>query len=155
MKMVRPSATATNKLEDTMNKYDSIINLPHHTSKVRKPMSMEGRAAQFAPFAALTGHDEAIRETARTTSERIELSEDEAKQLNARMEYVLSCEQSPEITITHFVADTLKFGGRYVQTSGRIKKVDSYNGSVILQSGISIFLADIMAVEGSVFDIFD
>lgn len=138
-----------------MNKYDSIINLPHHTSKVRKPMSMEDRAAQFAPFAALTGHDEAVRETARITSERIELSEDEARRLNARMDYALSLARPPELTVTHFVADTLKCGGRYVQTTGRIKKVDTYKGAVILQDGTAIALADIMSIDGAVFDIFD
>lgn len=76
-----------------MSKYDEIINMPHHVSEIHEPMSLENRAAQFAPFAVLTGHDAAIAETARLTTEKIELSVDEAMLLNRRLEYILSFEE--------------------------------------------------------------
>lgn len=116
---------------------------------------MEGRAAQFAPFAALTGHDDAIRETARYTSARIELSDDEAQRLNARMEYALSLDTPAEVTITHFVADAMKQGGQYVRTTGRIKKIDTFRSALILQNGTAITLADILDIGGNLFDSFE
>lgn len=140
-----------------MSKYDEIINMPHHVSEIHKPMSPENRAAQFAPFAALTGHDEAIAETARLTTEKIELSEDEATRLNRQLQYLLSLEDSPEVTITHFVADRLKQGGHYERTKGRIRKIDDYDPAVILTSGDIIHLSDVYAVScnlfGAIFDI--
>lgn len=130
-----------------MSKYDEIINMPHHVSEIHKPMSLENRAAQFAPFAALTGHDAAIAETARLTTEKIELSEDEAMQLNRRLENILSFEESPEITITHFVPDKLKQGGHYEQTKGHIRKIDECDSVVILSEGYEILISNIIAVE--------
>ena len=82
MPMELPKKNVTNRLEDIMSKYDDIINLPHHVSKNRTPMSMENRAAQFAPFAALTGHDEALAETARLTTPKQVLQENSPASLN-------------------------------------------------------------------------
>ena len=85
MPMEQPRKNVTNRLEGTMSKYDDIINLPHHVSKNRTPMSMENRAAQFAPFAALTGHDEALAETARLTTPKKLLSDDEMASLTREL----------------------------------------------------------------------
>lgn len=100
-----------------MSRYDDIINLPHHVSKTRTPMSMENRAAQFAPFAALTGHDAAIAETARLTSEKPELSTEELDKLSRRLVYAI--EKDATIRITYFQPDSFKHGGSYCQTEGK------------------------------------
>lgn len=126
-----------------MSKYDEIINMLHHVSEIHKPISPENRAAQFAPFAALTGHDDAIVETARLTTEKMELSDDETIQLNRRLQYLLYLEKSPKVTITHFVADKLKQGGHYERTKGRIRKIDSYDSSIILSEGFRILISNI------------
>ena len=105
-----------------MSRYDDIINLAHHVSKTRTPMSMENRAAQFAPFAALTGHDAAIAETARLTSEKPELSLEELDRLSRRLAYAV--EKDATVTITFFQPDAFKNGGRYRQVSGKVMKTD-------------------------------
>ena len=132
-----------------MSRYDDIINLPHHVSKTRTPMSMENRAAQFAPFAALSGHYEAINETARRTSSKIELSEGELANLTKRLDYALQL-QSP-VTVTYFQPDSHKEGGQYVTVEGIIKKIDEYEGSIIFTDKRSIQLADVLSIEGDIF----
>ena len=136
-----------------MSRYDDIINLPHHVSKTRKPMSMENRAAQFAPFAALTGHDDAISETSRLTFSRIELSEDEQFSLTKRLEHAIKLQSS--VDITYFQPDTFKEGGEYITVNGIIKKVDEYEGCVILSDKRKIWLADILSLEGDIYNNFD
>lgn len=105
------------------------------------------RAAQFAPFAALTGHNAAILETARLTSEKIELSADEAAALSKRLEYIVSLDESPEVTITYFVADSRKSGGSYQQVTGVIRKIDEYASSIVLTDGITIPLDDVCSID--------
>lgn len=100
-----------------MSRYDDIINLPHHVSKIRTPMSMENRAAQFAPFAALTGHDAAIAETARLTSEKPELSAEELDKLSRRLVYAI--EKDATIRITFFQPDSLKQGEATIRQKGK------------------------------------
>lgn len=136
-----------------MSRYDDIINLPHHVSKTRKPMSMENRAAQFAPFAALTGHDDAIYETSRLTSSRVELSEDEQISLTKRLEYAIKRQSS--VNITYFQPDTLKEGGEYITLNGIIKKVDEYESCIILSDKRKIRLADILSLEGEIYNNFE
>lgn len=133
-----------------MSRYDDIINLPHHVSKTRKPMPMENRAAQFAPFAALSGHDEAINETARHTLSRIELSETDNTRLAMRLAHALTA-QSP-VTVTYFVPDDHKEGGNYATTSGIIKKIDEYECRIIFTDKRSIRLADILSLDGDIFN---
>lgn len=133
-----------------MSKYDNIINLPHHVSETRTPMPMENRAAQFAPFAALTGHDDAIAETARLTSAKHELSPAESEKLSRKLHYAL--EKEAVITITHFQPDALKHGGCYKQICGKIKKIDPTDGLLILTDRRTIPLAYIAHIEGHVFD---
>lgn len=136
-----------------MSRYDDIINLPHHESKTRKPMSMENRAAQFAPFAALSGHDIAIHETARLTSSKNELSEDESIYLQKRLDYAVK--QQSSVTFTYFQSDSLKEGGKYVTATGTIKKIDEYDGNIIFTDKRSIRLADILSIDGDIFDDLD
>ena len=136
-----------------MSKYDDIINLPHHVSKTRKSMPMENRAAQFAPFAALTGHDDAVNETARLTSSRIELSQEMQWYLSRRLVYAL--EQQSTVTVTYFQPDPYKEGGKYVTKSGIIKKVDNIDRAIIFSDKRSIRLDDIYSLEGEIFHDFD
>ena len=116
-----------------MGKYDDIINLPHHVSKIYPQMSLEARAAQFAPFAALTGYEGQIKETARLTDERLELSEEVIAQLNEKINIIrnnIGIEQN--VSITYFIPDAKKAGGSYVTYSGIVKKVDEYEHTMIM-----------------------
>ena len=132
-----------------MSRYDDIFNLPHHVSKTRTPMSMENRAAQFAPFAALTGHDVAIAETARLTSEKPELSPEELDKLSRRLIYAM--EKDAVIRITHFQPDSFKQGGRYCQTEGKVKKIDEVDGMIILSDKQAIPLDSVLSIESNLF----
>ena len=110
-----------------MDKYAHIIDLPHHVSKVRPQMTMYQRAAQFAPFAALTGHSAAIEETARLTDKEIELSESECEVLNQKITLLLAhLDEHPYVRITYFVPDLQKEGRKYETHSGPIKSWDEY-----------------------------
>lgn len=113
-----------------MEKYREIIDLPHHVSKTRPQMPMSDRAAQFAPFAALTGYDAAIKETGRLTDERIELDEEALTALDMKYQLLMDAlDDKPEVTITYFQPDERKAGGNMYQQSVRSKK------SMILSGG--------------------
>lgn len=133
-----------------MSKYDDIINLPHHVSETRTPMPMENRAAQFAPFAALTGHDDAIAETARLTSAKHELSPAESVKLSRKLLYAL--EKEAVVTITHFQPDSHKQGGSYRQITGKIKKISQQENLLILTDRRAVPLPDILNIEGPIFN---
>lgn len=133
-----------------MSRYDDIINLPHHVSETRTPMPMENRAAQFAPFAALTGHDDAIAETARLTSAKHELSPAESEKLSRKLHYAL--EKEAHITITHFQPDSHKQGGSYRQITGKIKKISQQENLLILTDRRAVPLPDILNIEGPIFN---
>ena len=108
--------------------YDDIINLPHHISKKHPQMSLYARSAQFAPFAALTGYEEAVKETARETNERIDIEDELKSILDGKLQIILEqIKNHPEISITYFIADSKKNGGEYVTVTGLVKKVDSWN----------------------------
>ena len=133
--------------------YNDIIYLPHHVSPTRPQMSMRDRAAQFSPFAALTGYDAAIRETARLTQERVELDEQELAVLDRKFQLLLEqLEQCPQVTITWFVPDELKQGGRYLTITDVVKKVDAAARFVLLQNAGRICMDDIVEIEGELFD---
>ena len=103
----------------TSNKYDEILSLPHHVSKTRPQMPMSDRAAQFAPFAALTGYDSAIKETGRQTDEKIELDEEALTALDIRYQLLMDAfDDAPEVTITYFQPDERKAGGKYASQVG-------------------------------------
>lgn len=128
-----------------MGKYDDIIELPHHVSKQHKPMSMENRAAQFAPFAALTGHEETLMEINRQTEQRKELSEDEKDILSSKLAFILKNRVS--VIITFFVADKSKAGGSYQTITGFIKKIDESDNILIMENGEVVDLAFISNIE--------
>ena len=122
-----------------MEEYDDIINLPHHVSKNHPPMPMMNRAAQFAPFAALTGYEAVIQETGRLTDEFIELSDDDKERLNQRIaELMEKIEEHPSVTITYFKPDSRKTGGSYATISGRLKSVDDIQQIMFLEDGTAI-----------------
>ena len=129
-------------------KYDDIIDLPHPTSKKHPRMSRQNRAAQFSPFAALTGYDAAIRETARITEDRRELSEDAAVELNYKIS-LLQQEQAgvKKIKVIYFRQDTTKDGGAYREEDGDFKRINSNEGILELTNGIQIPLEDIFKIE--------
>ncbi len=138
-------------MSDNNHKYDDIINLPHHVSSKRPRMSMIDRAAQFSPFAALTGYDAAVKETARLTDQRIELDENEKSALDERLRIAVEL-GSPEITITFFKPDERKAGGAYIATTGAIKKIDSYERLVVMKDGLKIPIDEISSIEGEIFN---
>ena len=132
--------------------YDDIINLPNPTSKNHPRMSLHDRAAQFAPFAALTGHDAAIKETARLTDERLELSDEVIMKLNDQLNMIrdnIGTEQ--EISITYFVPDNKKAGGAYITCSGCVKKFDEYEHTVIMEDKTVIPIEQISDIDGEMF----
>lgn len=138
-----------------MDKYDDIINLPHFVSKKYPQMSMSDRAAQFSPFAALTGYDAAIKETARLTDRRVELDEDVLDRLNERL-YILrkvldDGSVYPEVRITYFEKDLRKDGGKYITVSGRVRKIHEYRNVVIFEDGTEIPVHDISDIDGDIF----
>jgi len=138
--------------EYDMGKYDDIINLPHKQSTRRSHMSLYDRAAQFSPFAALTGHDAAIKETARLTDKKVELDEGSKERLNMRLQLILeNLISTPEVTITYFMPDERKTGGAYVEAVGIVKKVDEYEQIVIMRDGRKIPIDDIINIEGALF----
>ena len=133
--------------------YDDIIDLPHHVSKVHPQMSMYNRTAQFAPFAALTGHEDAIRETARQTDEDKELSESEAEILNRKLTYlILKKEEKPAVSVTYFVEDGRKSGGNYRTATGIIKRIDTDKGILEMAAGLSIPIGSIKDIDGECFE---
>ena len=142
--------------------YDDIINLPHHVSATHKQMAMAARAAQFAPFAALSGHDAAIAETARITLSRPELSDEQIQELSRQLAYAQSLHGRPELSITFFRHDSRKSGGGYVTVHGSIKRVEAdgrrhdrgegCRGVLILTDGSRIPLDAVTEISGKVFD---
>ena len=119
--------------------YDDIINLPRHVSDKHPHMSIHDRAAQFAPFAALTGHSEAVSETARYVDEKIDLGEDAIKEIQDALNYIQErISQSPQVTITYFVADGRKRGGRYVTETTTVKLINDLEQTVHLNSGVTV-----------------
>ena len=132
-------------------KYDEIVGLPHHVSKTRPQMPMSDRAAQFAPFAALTGYDSAIKETGRLTNERIELDEDALTALNVKYQFLMDAlDEEPEIKITYFKPDERKAGGEYVSAIGADKKVDDFERLITMQDGTRIPMDDVYDMSISV-----
>ena len=131
-----------------MGKYDDIINLQRPISKNHRPMPVENRAAQFAPFAALTGYDDAVEETARLTDRRIELSEEMKQDLdNILMEIRNTHSPDKNVRVTYFVPDLLKEGGEYVTEDVIIKKVDDLSRQIILSDKRIIKIDDILRME--------
>lgn len=134
--------------EKNCHKYDDIIELPHHISQKHPQMSAISRAAQFSPFAALTGHGAAIRETERLTQDFIELDEDRRSQLDRQLQLLNAhIGQQPEITVTYFRPDEKKDGGAYVTVQSRLTKIDAYRRQLFLADGTAIPIDSLYSVE--------
>lgn len=132
--------------------YEDILHLPHHVSRKRKPMSMQDRAAQFSPFAALTGYDATIREAQRTTEAWVPLDVDGIAMLNERLRKLAGSQaDSPKVTIEYFVPDQRKQGGAYRTQEGRVKKVDTVKAEVLFEDGTAVNFSRIRRMDGEVF----
>ncbi|MDE6081181.1 MAG: hypothetical protein K2F70_02800 [Muribaculaceae bacterium] len=122
-----------------MGRYDDIMNLGR-PEPIRERMSLESRGAQFAPFAALTGHDEALLETARTTSVFREPGEHDLKEMSAKLSFMMMRNINMMVEITYFVPDERKSGGKYLTMRGEIRRIDEYDKRLILKDSTSISL---------------
>ena len=130
-----------------MSKYDDIINLPHPKPKNHQRMSLENRAAQFSPFAALTGHNEAIKETERLTDSKIELAEDTITDINRTLMWIRdNIKSRPQAMVTHFVPDYKKTGGKYITATVNIVKVDEVNNVIVTADGVKIAIHNILEI---------
>lgn len=139
-------------MENISHKYDDIINLPHHVSKKHPQISLHDRAAQFSPFAALTGHKAAINETARLTDEKQILSEDVIAKLNEQLNLIKeNIGTNLIVTITYFVPDDRKSGGAYISNTGVVKKINEYNHTVILTDNTVIPIEQISEMQSDIF----
>ena len=133
-------------------KYDEIMGLPHHVSKTRPQMPMSDRAAQFAPFAALTGYDAAIKETGRLTDEKIELDVEALSALDMKYQLLMEAlDEAPEVTITYFQPDERKVGGKYVSAVGAVKKIDDFERRITMRDGTRIPMDDVLSIDGELF----
>ena len=138
---------------NSSTQYNDIINLPHHVSSTRPQMPMLDRAAQFAPFAALTGYDAAIKETGRLTDEKIEMDEEALNILNMKYQILVdSLDDKPEVTFTYFKPDERKAGGAYVKVTGTVKKVDDFERLIVMQNGAKMPMDDILNIDGTIFN---
>ena len=134
------------------SEYDDIIHLPRHASANRPQMSIENRAAQLSPFAALTGHDVAVKETARLTDEKTELSEGMIAELDMKLGILIDgIAEQPEVLVTYFVPDGKKTGGAYVEARGTMKRIDEYDRVLVLQNGQKIPISDIIDIRSELF----
>lgn len=134
------------------HKYDDIIHLPHPVSCNHPQMSSLERAAQFSPFAALTGHDAAIREAARLTEERSELDESRKEMLDERLQMIReNLSEKPEIAFTYFKPDEKKSGGAYFTVIGKVKKINEYEHQILLEDGTVIAIENLFSIEGELF----
>lgn len=131
-----------------MTRYDDIINLPHHVSATHTPMPVADRAAQFSPFAALTGYEDAIDETGRLTQQWIELDENEKERLDEKLQMIREqLPTHPQVSFTYFEPDKKKQGGAYLTTEGRARKLDEPKNAFIMEDGREILIERIVKVE--------
>lgn len=134
------------------HKYDDIINMPHHISHTRPRMSNYDRAAQFSPFAALTGYDAAVKETERLTDQKLELTDDEKIDLNEKLQIIIeNIDNTPNVTLTYFEPDKRKAGGKYITKSGKVKEIDSYIGAVVFEDRTKVDINAIKDISSQLF----
>ena len=138
------------------HKYDDMIGLGHPISRTHPPMARIKRAAQFASFDALTGFGAAIHEAGRETEEKKELSEDEIDMINAKLAVIqYHIKEQPNITVTYFIPDDKKSGGRYVTVSGNVRKLDGLERVIMMEDGPRIPIEDVRMIEGDLFRAFE
>ena len=131
------------------NSYEDIIHLPHHQSVTRTHMSIIDRSAQFAPFSALTGHGEAMQETARITKRKMELDEQSKVLLGTKLQELIEQKsQGNDVAVefVYFQADATKTGGEYVEKLGKLKRIDEVNRVVVLEDKTEILIDDIIGI---------
>lgn len=134
--------------EINRHRYDDIIDLPHHVSKKHPQMSLHDRAAQFSPFAALTGYEDAVGEAARLTDRRQELDEEQAARLEQQLSLLTeTVGERPEITVTYFLPDARKSGGKYVTVQGALRRIDETEKTLIFTDGRRIAIRDIFEIS--------
>lgn len=134
------------------HEYDNIINTPHHQSYFRPHMSNYDRAAQFSPFAALTGYEDAVKESSRLTAKRFEHDEYSLNILNKKLNIIKeSLAKEPNLSIVYFVSDKAKTGGSYVTHLGAVRRIDEYAKLLIMKSGSTIPIGDIFEISGDIF----
>ena len=139
-------------MTESETKYADIIGLPHHTSRTRPRMSVSARAAQFAPFAALTGYGAAVDETARLTDDRIVLDENAKAILDGKLQIIAEhIAEHPNVTVTYFEPDKKKSGGAYISVTGRVKEIDEYERVVKLCDGVKIPIEQIYGITTELF----
>ena len=133
--------------------YEDIINLPPHISKKHPQPTMLERAARFSPFAAITGYEEMVKEAARVTDKRVELDESSKEILNEKLLFVMEMfDEDTVVNITYFIPDKLKSGGVYKTVSGTIKRIDEYEGNILLKDGTKIPLSELYEIDGEMFN---
>ena len=133
------------------NKYSDILDMPHHVSGKHPPLGRDSLAAQFSPFAALSGYDEIVSETYRETAERPELDEDEKLRLSDRLSLVLEhLNERPVISVKYFVKDRKKDGGKFVTCEGVVKRFDGYDGTIYMENGTRIRACDVYGIKGEI-----
>lgn len=136
-----------------MKNYDDIINLPHHVSKNHHQMSRYNRAAQFAPFSALTGYEESINEAGRYVTNKIELDDSNKEEINFKLNILNNLiNQRNQVTFIFFSKDKLKNGGSYKTIKGILKKYDEINNLIILEDKTKIYIDDIFSIKSPIFD---
>ena len=134
--------------ESAEEKYKDIIDMEHHQSLTRPHMSNYDRAAQFSPFAALTGHDAAIKETARVTQKKHELEEEERFHINEQLVWLSGrLSEKPEVEVKYFVQDLRKEGGSYHTIKGALSKIDKYRHVIVMEDGTVIKMNDISSIN--------
>jgi len=135
-----------------MNNYEDIINLPHHVSSKRPQMSKEQRASQFAPFSALTGYEDAIKETARLTNRKIEVDDGLREVLNNKLNIIEeNIKYKPEVSITYFIQDKKKDGGEYSTINGIVRRIDAVNNLIIMEDKSKIDMKDVLNITCDIF----
>lgn len=127
------------------NKYQDIINLPHYEPKNHPRMSIEARSAQFAPFSALTGYDDVVKETGRLTQRKLELSEEQKINISLKLQEAL--DNKNEVIIKYFIKDTKKSGGKYSEKTGIIKKYDQIKQTIIFYDKTLIEINDVISIN--------
>ena len=130
------------------HKYDDIINLEHHVSTKHSRMSLENRSAQFAPFSALTGYEEAVTEEARITESRIDIDEEAKIEVNEKLNYIMKhLDKNIIVSVTYFEKDKKKQGGSYKTIKGIIKKIDDFRKTIEMQTGEIIIIEELKKIE--------
>ncbi len=139
-------------MKESIEKYLDIINMPHHVSRKHPQMSRYERAAQFAPFAALTGYEDIIKEEGRLTDNRIEINEEAKHILDMKMNVLMnSINNIPLVSITYFVPDERKSGGEYITIDENVKKIDILKQQIITEKGTMVPVEEIVDMQGEIF----